>query len=298
VTGNSSPLDLLSPHALFGAVDDETWRWLHLEGRTRCPFLTRYLPSHPGDAVEGRINDKTGLAALETGFRIYAVFKHLYEAHGGTLLPTSRVLDFGCGWGRLTRFFLRDVEPGNLVGIDVDETAIADCRETNPWCRFERSTVLPPSGLDSGSFDLVYAYSVYSHLSEEAHLRWLEEFERLLRPGGILLLTTLGRGFIERSAQWASADPAAPLVSWKQRAAGLFFPANDWTHAYDRGDFCYRAIDERANPHFGFACISESYVRTIWSRYFVIREFRPPQADLQAVIVCQKRPVELASGLE
>ena len=53
----------------------------------------------------------------------------------------SRVLDFGCGWGRVIRFFLKDVAPWNLVGVDIDPNAPSSAaRATNRWCRFELST--------------------------------------------------------------------------------------------------------------------------------------------------------------
>ena len=49
---------------------------------------------------------------------------------------------------------------------------------------FEQSAVEPPLRFADGSFDIVYAYSVFSHLSERVQLRWVEEFARILRPGG------------------------------------------------------------------------------------------------------------------
>ena len=155
------------------------------------------------------------------------------------------------------------------MGIDIDETALAACRETNRWCRFEACEVLPPTEFEAGSFDLIYAYSVFSHLSQEAHLRWLEEFKRILRAGGMLLLTTLGRDFIERSTDWTMQEPAS-LAAWQRQAAGAFSPADDWLAAYDRGELCYRPVDEQKNPHFGFTCIPERYVRTVWSRHFIV----------------------------
>jgi SAM-dependent methyltransferase len=285
----SPELDDVAPRALFGGLADESWIWLHLEGCDRCPFLARYLPSLPGNVLGGRVTDTTGSAALETGFRIYILFKQLYERHAGPMVPSCRILDFGCGWGRVTRFFLRDVEPENLIGIDIDETALEACRETNRWCCFERCDVFPPTGFEAGSFDLVYAYSVFSHLSEEAHLRWLAEFERILKPDGILLLTTLGRDFIERSSEWAVRDDSSFLRAWQRQAAGVFLPTESWLAAYDRGEFCYRVIDEAENPHFGFACVPERYLRRVWARDLIVREFRPGEPGLQPLIVCSKR---------
>lgn len=279
-------LDDISPRELFGGVSDETWLWLHLEGRERCPFLAGHLPSLPAEKLQARMVGTAGAAALNVGFQAYQVFKKLYEEHRGRPLRQSdRLLDFGCGWGRVIRFFLKDVEPDNLWGVDVKDEAVSACRETNRWCRFHRVDRLPPSEFSSESFDLVFAFSVYSHLSEEAHERWLDEFARILRPEGVLLLTTFPRDLIEQFTRfdWNKSD-TAPL--WQQRAAECFSPAGQWLAAYDRGEFCFSTDERYFNPHFGFACIPESYVRRVWSRHFVVREYFPSLG--QNLIVCKK----------
>jgi SAM-dependent methyltransferase len=286
-TRGENPLEQVPPVVLFGALDDEAWRWLNLVGREACSFLHGYLPSIPDEAMQARTSATTGLEALAHGFVTYTLFRALYETYAGGLDGESRVLDFGCGWGRVTRFFLRDVKPENLVGIDVDEQALLAARETNRWCSFAPCAVLPPTDLDDASFDLVYAWSVFSHLSEEAHLQWLEEFERILRPGGVLLVSTLPRTFIERSASWAGDNPAS-LARWQRETAGLFAPEDVTLAAYDRGDFVYRPFDAARNPHFGNACIPERYVRTVWVKHFIVRKFCQ-DALPQVVVACQKR---------
>jgi SAM-dependent methyltransferase len=288
-----TPLDPLTPRSLFGGLTDDQWRWLHLEGRVSCPFLTRYLPSLPDQRLQDRLTATSGDTALEWGGHAYELFKQLYEKHAGPLSPTSRVLDFGCGWGRVIRFFLRDVEPTNLVGIDVSEEAIAACLETNHWCRFERCGTLPPTALESQSFDLAYAYSVFSHLSEEAHLRWLVEFERLLKPEGLLIVTTLPRAFLAVCSEWAAEDDDQDRPAWQRQAIACLTPIEHFLSAYDRGEFCYAPLSED-RPHFGLASISEQYVRSTWIRHLEVLEFIPAR-DLsspgfrQDVIVCRNR---------
>src|SRR6266850_951076 len=90
-----------------------------------------------------------------------------YESHVGQLKECRRLLDFGCGWGRIIRFFLKDVEPSALYGVDPVEDMVSLCRTDNRWCAFEVSPRRPPSRFPDGHFDLIYAYSVFSHLSEE-----------------------------------------------------------------------------------------------------------------------------------
>jgi SAM-dependent methyltransferase len=271
----STPLDQVPPFGLFGGVSDEVWGWLHLEGREQCPFLGGYLPGLSGDPeFEARLVGVGGKEALDQGLEIYELFKHLNEKWSTKLAPSSRVLDFGCGWGRVIRFFLKDVAPENLIGIDLYESFLAVCTRTNRWCHFQHCETLPPSGLEASSFDLIYAFSVFSHLSQEAHERWLQEFRQLLKPSGVLILTTFRREMLA-SGEWSPV-------------AERFVPVEQWLSAYDQGEFCY-VPQEESTPHFGYTFIPEQYVRTHWSRHFVVREYFEAPTLFQSIIVCTQR---------
>jgi SAM-dependent methyltransferase len=109
---------------------------------------------------------------------------------------TESVLDFGCGCGRVTRYF-RD-HHGDVAGSDVNRDAVAWCRANLPFARFEVNGLAPPLAFDDASFDLVYALSVFTHLTADLQLAWRDELHRVLRPGGRLLVTTHGRSYLQR----------------------------------------------------------------------------------------------------
>jgi SAM-dependent methyltransferase len=106
------------------------------------------------------------------------------------------VLDFGCGCGRVTRWW-GDFS-GQVAGSDVSASAIDWCRANLPFGRFERNALAPPLVFEDESFDLVYALSVFTHLTADLQLAWRDEVRRVLRPGGLLLLTTHGRSYVPR----------------------------------------------------------------------------------------------------
>jgi len=108
------------------------------------------------------------------------------------------VLDFGCGCGRVTRWW-RDF-PGSLAGSDLDPQAVVWCRRNLPFARFEVNGLEPPLVFEDGSFDLVYALSVFTHLTADLQLAWRDELRRVLRPTGVLLMTTHGRSYLPRLA--------------------------------------------------------------------------------------------------
>jgi hypothetical protein len=78
-------------------------------------------------------------------------------------------------WGQIIRFFLRDVDPSRLWGADPVADMIEFCRSTNRWCTFELTKTRPPTTFPPDTFDMIYAFSVFSRLSERMHEDWLIE---------------------------------------------------------------------------------------------------------------------------
>jgi len=109
---------------------------------------------------------------------------------------TRDVLDFGCGCGRVTRYFKGHA--GNVAGSDVSSDAVAWCRDHLAFAHFETNGLAPPLAFADDGFDLVYALSVFTHLTEDLQLAWRDELRRVLRPGGRLLITTHGSSYVPR----------------------------------------------------------------------------------------------------
>jgi SAM-dependent methyltransferase len=121
------------------------------------------------------------------------------------------------------------------------------CIETNKWCNFQLVDPFPPTTLPDESFDLVYHNSVFSHLSEDAHLRWLDEFHRILKPGGLMIATTWPRDLISRCAQIRAQKDILP---WQRGLAASFLDTGQALAAYDRGSFVTaRWAGEMCSPH-------------------------------------------------
>ncbi len=106
----------------------------------------------------------------------------------------KRVLDFGCGSGRIMRQFLLRRREAEFWGCDLDRPSVEWLREnlSPPFHVFE-SDDRPGLPQEDGFFDLIYAFSVYTHLTDN-WAGWLLEHHRVLAEGGLLLVTTLGEG--------------------------------------------------------------------------------------------------------
>jgi SAM-dependent methyltransferase len=105
----------------------------------------------------------------------------------------KRVLDFGCGAGRTLRHFLHEAHAGSeLWGSDIDADSIAWLSANLcPPLHAIRNSDAPPLRVDAG-FDLIWSLSVFTHLTDLS-LAWLAELHRLLKPGGLLVATYMGR---------------------------------------------------------------------------------------------------------
>jgi SAM-dependent methyltransferase len=107
-------------------------------------------------------------------------------------LATGRggALDFGCGVGRVSAPLSTSFE--TVVGLDVSPSMVETARRlhaTRPNCRFEVQRTTDLRQYSDASFDLVLCVLVLQHLgSQQAILRYLAEFVRVLAPGGALVV--------------------------------------------------------------------------------------------------------------
>jgi ubiquinone/menaquinone biosynthesis C-methylase UbiE len=139
------------------------------------------------------------------------------------LARTTSMLEVGCGAGRLAIGLRAEVGPmERYVGIDVSPEVIRWCRQyierDVPTMRFvqmdTQNSRYRPDGralskddrlpVASQSIDVVYLYSVFSHMRAD-DVRWyLHEFRRVLAPSGAVFLTA----FIEDDVERESVNPA------------------------------------------------------------------------------------------
>jgi SAM-dependent methyltransferase len=102
------------------------------------------------------------------------------------------ILDWGCGPARILRHIPSALhsQPVQLYGTDYNQKTIDWCQEQFPHIHFISNQLLPPLNLKDNFFDAIYGISVFTHLSKESHYKWIKELHRIVKPGGILILTT------------------------------------------------------------------------------------------------------------
>ena len=230
----------------------------------------KLLPKFPPDQIQINTTGQAGIPTLKEAFIFYQDCINSFAEFGQPIKPSDKLLDFGIGWGRISRFFLREISIDNIYGLDVMEEFIGICKDTFGTDNFSVTTPFPPTKIANEKFNFIVGYSVFSHLSEEACAKWMEEFYRILSPGGMVALTTRGRPFFDFCESLKDKGHKGYL-----NALGSMFEDIDAMRAkYDRGEIVHCNKDgvngggAMTADFYGETFIPEEYARKAYSKKF------------------------------
>jgi SAM-dependent methyltransferase len=167
----------------------------------------------------------------ERGRADAAQFRELAARHGADVAAGLDVLDFGCGAGRIARWLGPEViaAGGTFCGSDLNPKLATWC-ETNLAGTYRTNGLQPPLANVTNTLDLVYAHSVLTHLTEPTAQAWLAEVARVLRPGGLALLTFHDEVYAQAFAPdgVAARLAAEPYIVWNNAMEGSNY-ISAWT---------------------------------------------------------------------
>ena len=184
-----------------------------------------------------------------------------------SLQDNSNVVDFGSGWGRISRFLLAYVPPTAVYALDVDVQMTALIGSTLPGVNALTVAPFPPTALRDRMAETALAFSVFSHLSPAAHAAWAMEFGRIISPGGMAFVTLLDSAFFDQLARASVAVAEGDTTTFLYALATLF-PNLEDTHArFDRGEPVYAGSGGggvRSGDYYGWAAIPAEFMRRVW----------------------------------
>lgn len=156
---------------------------LNLRARMLFELSRRRMRPAPTRQVD---YDAYGAWRLESLSRSLAAFD-------GASLAGKDVLDFGCGDGQLAQFVALERHPHRVVGVDVDDAALARAQAAVSAIQIPGGTTVEfvSAGATSipvpdASFDTILAFDCLEHIMAPAAV--LREWHRILRPGGRCLI--------------------------------------------------------------------------------------------------------------
>jgi hypothetical protein len=230
----SNAPDLLTnvPLAAFGATLLDTQRYY--------PRASAFLPQMPSDQIQRDWTGDSGSILLETSL---AFMNHIVAAAGGLAnLRGKTVLDFGVGWGRLARLWLKYLPPSQLLACDAWDVSIGHAKS----CGLQNKIVLSDEFLktlpyEKETFDLAYAFSIFTHLSERSFRSCLRGLRDMLKVGGQIVFTVRPRDF------WSLRPDLKQQADLLKSTTFAFVPSNglnDFGDTSVSADWLFKAVKE------------------------------------------------------
>ena len=244
-----------NPDAIIAGLRRDTWAIPRLENRENY----------------GRDSD---LAYWTSGYLHYRLISRLAGKHG---IDGGRCYDFGGSSGRVCRNFAIQSDAWDVWLSDFRESSIEFAlRHLPKKIKPFMNSAFPSLPLPDGYFDLVFACSVFTHINE-TEIPWLLELRRVLRVGGMAVLSTHN----DATWDWLMQNPddglRKQIRTWRPDIGHLAkIPEGERIVVTHRDD----------DPYNCNVFHSDAYLRRTWGRYFDIAEIVPLSMGVQAVVVC------------
>ena len=150
----------------------------------------------PSEDIQVLTNNLKGESTALSGLAVFKTLRDTLNQYELKRLP--KILDYGCGWGRITRLMATLSDDGNIHGVDVDSRLISSANECVSTIRFSEIESMGTLPFDTDYLDLAFANSVFSHLSEVSAIATLGELTRVLSPDGLLIISVLEQVEMEK----------------------------------------------------------------------------------------------------
>lgn len=174
--------------------------WLQVINKTLNKNIINNIefPSFPSNEIQRNFTGRDQKRTLLQAFNFYLETKKFANLANLPINEHTMICEFGVGWGRIIRFFLKDTKEENLTGLDPNRDIINICKETFNRVNFTVIPNLPPINIvEDNSFDIIYAFSVFSHIRYDSSILILKELHRKLKAGGLIVFTSRGKVFMD-----------------------------------------------------------------------------------------------------
>jgi len=191
----SIPLDDFAELVL--AMPDPAW-----------PFLSRILPDMAPEDVQRAWTGGAGWPLMRQAVQFMRLVDYQAARLTGSGLAGKTVLDFGFGWGRMLRLLTWFTDSARIYGCDPEPKVQEMCASYRIGGTLRQSDHIPDDlpFAPNVQFDVVYSFSVFTHLSARATRAALAAIRRRIHPNGLLVAT------IRPVEIWRSLAQGNPLL--------------------------------------------------------------------------------------
>lgn len=217
---------------------------------------------------------------IASGQRHFDKMMDIIDASAFSLEQKGRILDFGCGTGRILRCFRRIINRYQVWGVDIRAKHILWSNEhLCPPFKFATVTTFPHLPFEDNYFDLIYAGSVFTHISELAEA-WLLELRRILRPDGRCYITVRDN----HSLQILLSSPPSHWLHGTPMHQKLLALENE-KHFMASG---FSMIVIFRDPDQAQVFYDTDFLRKTWGTFFKILSITPEAFGYQTAVLLSK----------
>jgi SAM-dependent methyltransferase len=245
------------------------WEYAHAAGPRDNQFRA-LVPNIPPEDLRSIVAAPEEEVFLWTGANDLELFLNCFTRHGA-LFAGAAIFDFGCGCGRLSRYFAQS-DLYRCFASDVNPKLVRWCNENLATVETRLNMNDPPLPFSSEFFDCAYSLSIFSHLPETASLDWLVEVSRVVKPNGLFVFTTHGHHALE-------------IIKTSSVHMNMFAMTADEAQQLQtiisNGGFGYVRYPAgvlevaKAGPDYGNAFVSEMRIRAWLGSHWELTEFLP-----------------------
>lgn len=238
------------------------------------------LPVPPKTLWEGYA--ETEEMYLDTGRKHISTMLEILSRDDFQIQHGFKVMEFGCAAARMLRWLADKASDGEFWGVDICADHIIWCQQhLSPPFYFFTTTTEPHLPFPDGYFDLIYAGSVFSHISELADF-WFLELRRILRSGGRLYVTIHDRNTIDRLFETnPSFFLAKELRKVDQETDILSKP-------FDMFSFAMFSDGDKRNPKGAMVFYDDEYLIKKLRSFFDVKSVTPEAYGLQTAFLLEK----------
>lgn len=214
----------------------------------KYPRLSKVLPPMTPSDITIHWAGAAGHDLLQKSVSFVRSCAANYTEITGHSLVGKRIIDFGCGYGRFLRLF--SMYSDDVYGVDAWEVSLEHSRAAGFGDRIALSAAVP-SELVFVGFDFLFAFSIFTHLSETATISALKALRKSAVDGAVLAITTRPVEFWETAAQHGThlkADqvPVSKLVADHQSSGFAFY---------------VEGMEDTEGQHYGDTSLSTDWLR-------------------------------------
>lgn len=235
------------------------------------PRLSALLPAMAAEEIQTKWTGSSGVTLLRQTLAFTWIVRERFHSLAGRPAPGARILDFGCGYGRILRLMYYFSDPDRIFGVDAWDRSLDICRSDRVLGTLARSEPTPEAlPVADGSIDLAYAFSVFTHLAEPTARAAFAAVRRAMAPDGVFFATVRPAEF------WQFRDQAhktgdAPRCMADHAAGGFAYVGHNGPEGATYGDASISFDWLRRLPGWRFA----GYERSLLDPYQVVAALRP-----------------------